>query len=190
MIYSLIKTFFRSEISMMVAKVYIPILFPLTFLICLLAVSLDKLLAFPAIFASPLNYYIAGISFIVGVILWLWTYEQLSRLGEGSPSPTAGRTTRLVQSGIYKYSRNPSLFGKLLGFLAVGFALNSISFCCILAPLLLTGSLIEKVWRQEPQLIEIFGDEYLEYQKNVPLFIPWTFFFHRKNENQPTNRQT
>jgi protein-S-isoprenylcysteine O-methyltransferase Ste14 len=45
-----------------------------------------------------------------------------------------------------------------------------------LAPLLLIGSLFEKVWRQEPQLIEIFGDDYLEYQKNVPLFIPWTFF--------------
>jgi protein-S-isoprenylcysteine O-methyltransferase Ste14 len=176
MLLSLIKTFFRSEISMMVAKVYIPILFPLTFLICLLSVSIDNLFGFPNLFTTPLNYYISGISFGIGVFLWLWTYEQLSRLGEGSPSPTAGRTTRLVQSGIYKYSRNPSLFGKLLGFLAVGFGLNSMAFCCILAPLLLIGSLFEKVWRQEPQLIEIFGDDYLEYQKNVPLFIPWTFF--------------
>jgi protein-S-isoprenylcysteine O-methyltransferase Ste14 len=72
----------------------------------------------------------------------------------------------------------------------VGFGLNSMAFCCILAPLLLIGSLFEKVWRQEPQLIEIFGDDYLEYQKNVPLFIPWTFFLPRKNENQPTDRQS
>jgi protein-S-isoprenylcysteine O-methyltransferase Ste14 len=71
-------------------------------------------------------------------------------LGEGSPSPTAGRTEKLVTSGIYAYSRNPSLFGKLLGFIAVGLALNSITFCFILTPLLLTGSLLEKIWRQEP----------------------------------------
>ena len=96
----------------------------------------------------------AGTSFVVGFALWIWTYEQLTRLGEGSPSPTAGRTMKLVRSGIYAHSRNPSIFGKLLGVLAVGFALNSFSFVCILVPLLLTGSLIEKVWRQEPQLVE------------------------------------
>ena len=180
MLTSLLRTFFRSEISMMVAKVYIPVLFPLTFLICLVAVGLDQWLQLPALFTVPTNFIIAGITFVTGGLLWLWTYEQLSRLGEGSPSPTAGRTMKLVTTGIYAYSRNPSLFGKLLGFLAVGFALNSMAFCFILTPLLLTGSLIEKVWRQEPQLVEIFGDDYVEYQKNVPLFIPWTYFFKRR----------
>ena len=184
MLLSLLNTFFRSEISTMVAKVYIPVLFPLTFLICLLSVALDKALGLPVLFNTPFNFIVAGISFVTGVILWLWTYEQLSRLGEGSPSPTAGRTMKLVRTGIYKYSRNPSLFGKLLGFLAVGFALNSVSFCAILTPLLLTGSLVEKVWRQEPQLVEIFGDEYVQYQKEVPLFLPWTFFFPRNKPNE------
>ena len=66
----------------------------------------------------------------------------------------------------------------------MGFALNSMSFCLILTPLLLTGSLIEKVWRQEPQLVEIFGDEYIQYQKEVPLFIPWTYFFPRRKTNE------
>lgn len=181
MLTSLIKTFFRAEISHMVAKVYIPVLFPLTFMICLFAIFLDHQLSFSPLFPSPLNYYIAIFSFVLGGILWLWTYEQLSRLGDGSPSPTAGRTMRLVTSGIYRYSRNPSLFGKLLGFLAVGFALNSIAFCCILAPLLLVGSLVEKVWRQEPQLVEMFGEDYIQYQKEVPLFIPWKIFHSRKS---------
>jgi len=181
MLLSLIKTFFRSEISHMVAKVYIPVLFPLTFLICLMAVFLDQQFGFSPMFNEPMNWIISVITFITGAILWLWTYEQLSRLGEGSPSPTAGRTMKLVTSGIYQYSRNPSLFGKLLGFLAVGIALNSLSFCIILTPLLLTGSLIEKVWRQEPQLVEIFGEDYIQYQKDVPLFIPWKFFSKKNN---------
>ena len=176
MLVSLIKTFFRSHISQMVAKVYIPTLFPLTFLICLLAVSLDSLLGFSAFLPSDINLIIAGITFVLAGILWLWVYEQLSRIGEGSPSPTAGRTMKLVTSGIYAYSRNPSLFGKLLGFFSVGIALNSPSFCFILTPLLLIGSLVEKVWRQEPQLIEMFGAEYELYRKDVPLFIPWKLF--------------
>ena len=182
MLLSLLNTFFRSEISTMVAKVYIPVLFPLTFLICLVAVGVDQALGLSALFEEPTNWIVAVISFVTGALLWLWTYEQLSRLGEGSPSPTAGRTMKLVKTGIYQYSRNPSLFGKLLGFLAVGFALNSMAFVFILTPLLLTGSLIEKVWRQEPQLVEIFGDEYIQYQKEVPLFLPWTFFFPRNKQ--------
>ena len=165
----------------MVAKVYIPTLFPLTFLICLTAIYVDQYLGFDNGFlSSPLNYYLASVMFVTGVILWIWTYEQLTRLGEGSPSPAAGRTIKLAQEGIYSYSRNPSLFGKLTGFVAVGVALNSFSFCFILTPILLCGSLMEKVIRQEPQLVELFGEEYLAYRKKVPLFIPWRFFSRTK----------
>jgi protein-S-isoprenylcysteine O-methyltransferase Ste14 len=158
----------------MVAKVYIPVLFPLTFLIALIALKLDTILGFETGFLpQPAHLFVAAGSLLLGTILWLWTYEQLTRLGAGSPSPTAGRTTRLARTGIYAYSRNPSIFGKLLGVLSIGFILNSVSFCLILVPLLLAGSLFEKVVRQEPQLIEVFGEEYEVYRKEVPLFIPW-----------------
>ena len=77
-----------------------------------------------ALSTEPYHLWTAFISFTLGLFLWVLTYEQLTRLGRGSPSPTAGRTVKLVRSGIYAYSRNPSLFGKLLGFMSVGFALN------------------------------------------------------------------
>lgn len=164
----------RPTILNMVAKVYIPVLFPLTFLIALMALKLDVIFGFEGGFLPDSTHLIvAAGSFILGAILWLWTYEQLTRLGAGSPSPTAGRTTQLARTGIYAYSRNPSIFGKLLGVLSIGFILNSVSFCFILVPLLLMGSLFEKIVRQEPQLIEVFGEEYEVYRKEVPLFIPW-----------------
>jgi protein-S-isoprenylcysteine O-methyltransferase Ste14 len=175
-------------ITGMVTKVYIPILFPLTFLIGISAINLDRFLDFSEGFLPTeivagiaIHYWIAICSFVLGAILWLWTYEQLTVKGEGSPSPTAGRTLKLVRSGIYAHTRNPSLFGKILGVLAVGFALNSFSFCCILIPLILCASLIEKVVRQEPQLVAIFGEEYEEYRRDVPLFIPWKLFLLRQN---------
>lgn len=187
---SVIKVALSPPIVLMVSKVYIPVLFPLTFLIALTSVALDQLLNDPlqgalgfstahGFLPTPANYGIAAASFVFGAILWLWTYQQLVTEGKGSPSPTAGRTQQLVRTGIYGYCRNPSIYGKLFGVLAVGFALNSFAFCFILVPLLLTGSLVEKVWRQEPQLVEVFGDEYLAYQRDVPLFIPWKIFFRK-----------
>lgn len=168
-------------IVLMVCKVYIPVLFPLTFVIALGALKLDTMLGFEGGFLStPENLTIAAITFAIALVLWLGTYIQLVQIGKGSPSPTAGRTQTLVTSGIYSYSRNPSLFGKLLGVQSVGVALNSISFCFVLVPLLLAFSLIEKVMRQEPQLIEVFGDEYLRYREAVPLFVPWGLLFKNR----------
>ena len=191
LIRGILKVALSPPILLMVTKVYIPVLFPLTFLIGLSAMFLDHLLdptlssllgvsSAHGFLPVPTNYWVAVGSFVLGAFLWLWTYEQLVRVGKGSPSPTAGRTQALVTTGIYAYSRNPSLYGKLLGVLAVGFALNSFSFCFILVPLLLAGSLVEKVWRQEPQLVEVFGEEYLRYQREVPLFIPWKFFLPKR----------
>ncbi len=171
----------RPSILNMVAKVYVPTLFPLTFLIALTAHWLDGALGFgDGFLPSPANYVIAGVLFVASALFWLWTYEQLTRLGQGSPSPTAGRTVKLVTTGIYAWCRNPSVWGKLGGVLSVGIALNSFSFCFILVPLLLAGSLVEKVVRQEPQLVEVFGEEYLRYRDEVPLFFPWKLFLPRK----------
>ena len=180
-----IQVGFSPPILLMVSKVYIPVLFPLTFLIALSALKLDGLLGFEEGFLpEPAHYWIAGAVFVTGALLWLMTYAQLVTRGKGSPSPTAGRTLVLVKTGIYAYSRNPSLYGKTLGILAVGIALNSLSFCAILVPLLLCGSLVEKVWRQEPQLIDLFGEEYLRYRSRVPLFLPWGLLFPSKRADE------
>ena len=178
MIGNIVKVALSKPILLMVAKVYIPVLFPLTFLIGLVALKLDALLGFESGFVpSPANYGLAVGVFLFGVALWIVTYEQLVHRGEGSPSPTAGRTQKLVVNGVYAYARNPSIWGKLVGVEAVGIAINSISFCLILIPILLAISLVEKVVRQEPQLVDIFGEDYERYRKQVPLVVPWGLLF-------------
>jgi len=164
------------QILNMVAKVYIPVLFPLTFLILLIGLRLDSLLGLPILFAAPVNYWVALISFCVGTTIWLVSYSSIVFEGKGSPSPTAGRTQALVTTGIYAYCRYPSVHGKLLGVLAVGLFVNSTSFCVILVPLLLLGSIAEKVWRQDPQNHRIFGEAYAAYAAEVPMFFPWKAF--------------
>jgi protein-S-isoprenylcysteine O-methyltransferase Ste14 len=166
------KTMLSPPILLMVSKVYVPVLFPVTFLFVLASAWLDRALGLPPFLPVPANVAVAAASMTLGLAVVAWSYTNLVIDGEGSPSPTAGRTRRLVVGGPYAHCRNPSVHGKLLGVLAVGFALNSAAFCFVLVPCVLALSLAEKVLRQEPQLIEAFGDEYREYRENVPLFLP------------------
>lgn len=166
------KVALSPELLLMVSKVYIPVLFPTTFVIAWLSLRLDAALGVSSFLPSPLNYGVALLFMAVGGGIWIISYTHLISWGDGSPSPTAGRTRKLVVRGVYAHCRNPSVWGKLLGVLSVGLALNSASFCFLLIPAILAVSLVEKVVRQEPQLVDVFGDEYEEYRKHVPLFLP------------------
>ena len=161
------------DLYQMVLRVYLPILFPLAFLITLAALEIDALLGLSPLLPEPLNRVLAALSLVAGAVVWILSYSTLVQDGDGSPAPVVRRTQRLVTSGIYAYCRNPSVHGKLLGFLSIGLFVNSTAFCLIVTPAILTVSLIEKVVRQEPQLIDFFGDEYLAYRDSVPLFLPF-----------------
>ena len=79
---SIIRAALRPTILNMVAKVYIPVLFPLTFLIALMAIKLDAFMGFNQGFLpAPTNYYVGLCSFVLGGVLWLWTYEQPDPIG-------------------------------------------------------------------------------------------------------------
>lgn len=180
------RVLFTPQILVMLAKVYFPVLFPLTFLLALLSLRIDRFLGIPSLLPHPWHLVAAGVSFALGAAIWSIAYQALVFEGKGSPSPTAGRTERLVTTGIYGLCRNPSVWGKLFGVLAVGLALDSLTFTVILVPLLLAGSLVEKVWRQEPQNIAVFGDAFLRYREEVPLFVPWKVLVPRRR--RPASR--
>jgi protein-S-isoprenylcysteine O-methyltransferase Ste14 len=162
------------QILHMLAKVYIPVLFPLTFLIVLVGLAADRWLGLPEVMLPhPLGSIVGGVVFALGFVVWLISYAHIVIVGKGSPSPTAGRTQQLVTTGIYSLCRYPSVHGKFYGVLGLGIALDSYTFTFVLCPLLLAGSLIEKAWRQEPQNLAVFGDDWLHYRRRVPFFIPW-----------------
>ena len=80
---------------------------------------------------------------------------------------------KLVRSGIYAYCRNPSVHGKLLGVLSVGFALNSFSFCFVLVPVLLVlwnGEAVILALGQEPAPAADGGRFLRGYMWAIP---PW-----------------
>ena len=80
------------------------------------------------------------------------------------------QTNILTKQGVYKYMRHPMHLGLLFLPLAVAFLIGSPSFILIIAPVELIFILIMIKLVEEPDTIRKFGDEYLEYKKQVPWF--------------------
>jgi protein-S-isoprenylcysteine O-methyltransferase Ste14 len=95
--------------------------------------------------------------FILGIIY-------LNRRG------AVGQSDTLRVNGIYKYTRNPMYIGISMTIIGIGLLLLN------------TGVIIGGfVWfcityiqckREEPELTNRFGNDYIEYKKRTPMFIP------------------
>jgi len=72
----------------------------------------------------------------------------------------------VVQSGIYRYSRNPMYVGLTAVLLGVGLLINSLWSLLILIPTLLI-IYFGVILREEAYMEKMFGQEYLAYKKSV-----------------------
>ncbi|HVP21779.1 MAG TPA: isoprenylcysteine carboxylmethyltransferase family protein [Anaerolineaceae bacterium] len=124
-------------------------------------------------FIFPLNLIpiITGLLFILaGLILLYQTISLFARVGNGTLAPW-DPTESLVSQGIYRYVRNPMITGV---------------FSILLGEAILTGSQTILVWFvvfvlinlvyipyiEEPGLVRRFGEDYKEYCRRVPRWIP------------------
>ncbi len=79
-------------------------------------------------------------------------------------------TNVLVKEGIYKYMRHPMHLGLLLFPVSIAFIVASPSFILIISPVEILFMLIMIKLVEEPKAVRKFGDEYLEYIKQTPMF--------------------
>jgi len=77
----------------------------------------------------------------------------------------------LVKNGPYKYIRHPSYTGSLLSFLGLGISFNNwVSLLVIFLPV--SASFIYRIHVEEKLMLQQFGSEYNEYQKDTKRLIP------------------
>jgi hypothetical protein len=76
-------------ILLMVAKVYVPVLFPLTFLIALSGLAVDRALGWGPFLPAPGNFALAAVSLVLGLAVVGVSYAELVVRGEGSSSAPA-----------------------------------------------------------------------------------------------------
>jgi protein-S-isoprenylcysteine O-methyltransferase Ste14 len=118
------------------------------------------------VFFPELAYFF----FFAGALIYLWCAWDFSVKGMGTPAPI-GAPKKLVVNGLYRLVRNPMYIGV---------------FCLILSEVAISGSLqvllylvavavcvnLFVLFYEEPHLGEVFGEQYLDYCRRVPRWIP------------------
>ena len=108
-----------------------------------------------------------------GLGLMIWTNLLFDRVGKGTLGlgPVMGEPVHLVVRGPYRHVRNPMITGVLcilLGEAAVTASSDLLFWFAIFSAFQVT---VIPFW-EEPHLVKRYGDEYVEYRRNVPRWIP------------------
>ena len=114
---------------------------------------------------------VAGAALIAGgVALWYRTVTLFSRIGKGTLAPW-DPTSRLVVAGPYRHMRNPMITGVVAVLLGEATLLGSPGLC-VWAGVFFVVNAIWFPLGEEPGLERRFGDDYREYMRHVPRWIP------------------
>ncbi|MBN1533772.1 MAG: isoprenylcysteine carboxylmethyltransferase family protein [Spirochaetes bacterium] len=115
-----------------------------------------------------LRYGIGGALAVTGIVFFVWGFVQLR------PAAAIGFARRLRDDGAYGLTRNPMYFGLNAAFWGAGCILDDLSVLIAACIWSLLNFLSVTLW-EERQMLGKFGEEYLEYTKRVPRFIPLRF---------------
>lgn len=142
--------------------------FPYT--LTVLLPRLDASLNLPRITFGAVNIIIGGLLVVLGAIFGLWSIIQQMTQAQGTPIPVMA-TQKLLVHGVFKYSRNPMLFGTLCAYLGVAILVGSIS--AMVTVVLFTLLIITYIKTIEEKELELrFGQDYLDYKASTPFFFP------------------
>ena len=119
----------------------------------------------------------AGFQLVAGlvvVLLGLFVIAQtiltFIRIGKGTLAPWSP-TRKLIVGGMYAYVRNPMILGVITVLLGESITFGSWSILTWAALFFLINT-VYFIFSEEPGLEKRFGDEYREYKRKVPRWIP------------------
>lgn len=134
------------------------------------AVYLPMMLAGPAC-TSAVCCAAATALFLVGTSLYAWCIWDFATFGHGTPAPIDA-PKHLIVRGLYHHTRNPmyvAVLTTISGHLMLAPSALLLAHLCIVA-CCFHGFV---VFYEEPALLRMFADEYLDYCARVPRwFIP------------------
>ena len=134
------------------------------------ALFVDRLLDLPRLLPEGARLALSIPLIAVGVAVTAWSVFHFLKV-KGTPVPF-NPPPMMVKTGPYRYVRNPMLTGVFLFLFGVGFGVNSASLVFFFTPLFVLINVWELKEIEEPELMKRLGDEYIEYRRQTPMFIP------------------
>lgn len=115
--------------------------------------------------------FLIGILIMVaGLLVMVLTISLFIKIGRGTLAPWSP-TKKLVVSGLYAHVRNPMIMGVMVVLAGESIALESWNIFIWLLIFIAINNIFFLVY-EEPNLVKRFGQEYIEYKRNVPRWIP------------------
>lgn len=144
--------------------------FGLIALLIFVALQVDECLDFPELLPTSLNIIVSVPIIAIGLFLMIWSVLNFVRV-KGTPVPF-NPPPKLVTTGPYAHVRNPMLTGVFVLLFGLGVLLRSISLVSIFTPVFILFNMWELKAVEERELERRLGEDYVEYKKRVPMFIP------------------
>jgi protein-S-isoprenylcysteine O-methyltransferase Ste14 len=116
----------------------------------------------------PANFWIGTLLVILGLSLVI--YARICLKSNWSATITVKQGHELIRTGPYRWVRHPFYTGLLLAFM--GSALTRGEWRGILAVVIAYVALWRKLRKEERYMTETFGEQYHQYQLEVPALIP------------------
>jgi protein-S-isoprenylcysteine O-methyltransferase Ste14 len=95
----------------------------------------------------------------------------------------SGKGGKLLNTGLYTKIRHPRYLAVTMGMIAFALFTNYLAMYAFI-PLLVIG-LVTIAWLEERELVERFGEEYVQYRRRVPMIIPQSI----SSAGRPQERQ-
>jgi protein-S-isoprenylcysteine O-methyltransferase Ste14 len=108
--------------------------------------------------------WLGGAVFVLALALFAWAITIITRAG--SNVPTNMPTTSIVDTGPYRFTRNPIYLSMMLGLVSLAIAFDSLWLLMTLVPFFLVIH-YGVVVREEAYLERKFGEVYRRYRARV-----------------------
>jgi protein-S-isoprenylcysteine O-methyltransferase Ste14 len=138
---------------------------PIAWAVAVLAgLALNWLMPLPFVPAAVPTGWLGAMVFALALALFAWSIATIAQAG--SYVPTNLPTTTIVDTGPYRFTRNPIYLGMVLGLIGLAIALNSLWSLLTLVPF---AAVIRYgvIAREEAYLERKFGDVYRRYRARV-----------------------
>lgn len=130
---------------------------------------------------------IGVVLFCIGLPLFIYCNVLFIQIGKGTLMPLKKlETQHLVVKGPYKYVRNPMIMAVLLILLSQSFLFSSL-FLFFYTFIFFILNAIYIPLKEEKDMKQRFGEEFLKYKQNVLAWIPRITPYEYKNEKDNIN---